>query len=91
MASRMVTIDGNEAVARVAYQLSEVIAILQSRPPRRWANGRMNGLLLERPTPEDSFQPLSKCKAKEALQGRCTARCRRVPWRPLLPRRKVCC
>ena len=41
MASRMVTIDGNEAVARVAYQLSEVIAIYSitpASPMGEWAD-----------------------------------------------------
>jgi pyruvate-ferredoxin/flavodoxin oxidoreductase len=31
----MITVDGNEAVARVAYRLNEVLAIYPSTPIRR--------------------------------------------------------
>jgi pyruvate-ferredoxin/flavodoxin oxidoreductase len=37
------TLDGNEAVARVAYKLSEVAASTRSPHRPRWANGRTRG------------------------------------------------
>ena len=37
------TIDGNEAAARIAHLTNEVIAIYPITPSSRWANGRMNG------------------------------------------------
>ena len=36
-------LDANEAVARVAYALNEVIAIYPITPAYRWASGRMRG------------------------------------------------
>jgi hypothetical protein len=37
------TLDGNEAVARVAYRLSEVCAIYPITPSSPWGNGPMPG------------------------------------------------
>ena len=43
MQQQVVTVDGNEAAASVAYRLSETIAIYPITPSSRWGNWPTNG------------------------------------------------
>jgi pyruvate-ferredoxin/flavodoxin oxidoreductase len=47
--NKMLTIDGNEAVASVAFRVSEVIAIYPITPRPAWANFPTNGRRRARP------------------------------------------
>jgi pyruvate-ferredoxin/flavodoxin oxidoreductase len=74
------TIDGNEAVARVAYRLNEVIAIYPITPSSpmgewadAWASARATQPLGNHP------RLSSKCRAKGAQQGPFTDHCKRGP------------
>ena len=49
MERHLIPVDANEAVAGVAYQLSDVIAIYPITPSSRWASGRTSGPSEARP------------------------------------------
>ena len=71
------TMDGNEAVAAIAYQLNEVIAIYPITPASpmgewadAWAAAGVKNLW-------DAVLRWSKCRVRVARQARFTVRCRR--------------
>jgi pyruvate-ferredoxin/flavodoxin oxidoreductase len=83
------TMDANEAVANVAYRLSEVIAIYPitpSSPMGEWADQWSS-----EGVPNLFGTVPHVVRAKAELRAQSTALCRRDHWRPLLPRRRACC
>ena len=91
MAPTTATIDANEAVASVAYRLSEVVAIYPITPASpmgehadEWsaAGGRTCGA--RSPT-------WSRCSPRAAPPVRCTGRCRPARWPRRSRRRRACC
>jgi hypothetical protein len=88
---KMLTIDGNEAVAHVAFRVSEVIAIYPITPSSgmgelsdEWAaQGKAN---IWGRSPKSS-----NCNPKAAPPAPCMAPCRPGRWRRPLRRRRVCC
>ena len=85
-------LDGNEAAARVAYALSEVISIYPITPGL--ADGRALRRLGGRADSRTSGAPCptsSRCSPRPAPPARCTARSRRAPSRRRSPRRRACC
>ncbi len=63
-------LDGNEAVANVAYALNEVIAIYPITPLLRWANLPISGPVEKRSKSMGRCVPsVVKCRVKEELQG----------------------
>ncbi len=84
----MITIDGNGAVASVAFRTSEVIAIYPITPSSTmaeqadaWAGNGLKKIRLV----------WLKCSQKLVLSRPCTARCKRVLSRHRLHHRRVYC
>ena len=86
-----IVVDGNEAAARIAYALSEVVAIYPITPPRRWAStptpgprpaGRTCGARCPRVVEMQSEAGAAGALHGALLQGR---------WRRRSPRRRACC
>ena len=76
MSRILVTLDGNEACARVAYQLSEVIAIYPITPSSTMAESADAWSAQAAAEPVGRRPRSSRCKAKAAPPGRFTGRCR---------------
>jgi len=71
------TLDGNEAVARVAYRLSEVVAIYPitpSSPMGEWADAWAS---TNQPNIWGPYPPLWKCRVKGGRQGPYMEPCKR--------------
>jgi pyruvate-ferredoxin/flavodoxin oxidoreductase len=90
MKRKFKTMDGNEAVANVAYRLNEVIAIYPITPSSnmgewadQWASEGVPNIWGTVPTS-------SKCKAKVAPLEPFMARCRPGPCPQPSRRRKAC-
>lgn len=89
--TKLETMDGNEAVARVVYAASEVIAIYPITLGSPWGSSPILGRQTGRPTFLVVFLKLSNCKVKRVRQALCTVHCRAVHWRPpLRPPRAFC-
>ena len=70
----MVTIDGNEAAAHVAYKTNEVIAIYPITPASPMGEmAEESGRRCRASTYGVARQRLSKCKVRLGLLARCTA------------------
>ena len=92
MTVKHATLDGNEAVAAVAYQLSEVVAIYPitpSSPMGEWA---------DQWAAEGEAEPVGQraARGRDAERGRggrrpSTAPCRPGRFRRRSPRRRACC
>ena len=87
-----ITVDGNEAAARVAHRLNEVIAIYPITPSSpmgeladAWSAGGRTEHLGRRPRRHRDAERGGRRRA------RCTARCRPARWRRPSPRRRACC
>ncbi|WP_349809081.1 hypothetical protein [Escherichia coli] len=87
----MITIDGNGAVASVAFRTSEVIAIYPITPSSTmaeqadaWAGNGLKNVWGDTPR-------VLKCSRKRGLSLPCMALCRRVPFQHRLRHRRVCC
>lgn len=87
----MITIDGNGAVASVAFRTSEVIAIYPITPSSTmaeqadaWAG---NGLK----TFGETHHAWLKCSRKRVLSLPCMVLCKLVPSQHRLRHRRVCC
>lgn len=79
MSQTFATIDGNEAVARVAYKLNEVIAIYPITPSSamgEWADAWMAE---GRPNLWGQFPVWYRCRVKAGRLVRCMGLCKRVP------------
>ena len=76
-ASRMITIDGNEAAASVAFRINEVIAIYPITPSSPWASSADEWSAQEQ---EEHLghhpRRWSRCSPRAARPAPCTARCR---------------
>ena len=75
----LVTIDGNEAVARVAYRLNEVIAIYPitpASPMGEWADAWSAG---GRPNLWGTVPSVVELQSEAGAAGPCMGRCR---WGP---------
>ena len=79
MTRSLKTIDGNEAAARVAHKLNEVIAIYPITPSSPMGELADNILLTATPTSGDPCLWLSRCKRKVVLPVQYMAPYRPVP------------
>ena len=91
-APRFECMDGNEAAARVAYALSEVISIYPITPASPMAEHADDWAAAGQAEPVGR----GARRRRDAVRGaarpaRCTARCRRAPWRRRSPRRRASC
>lgn len=87
----MITIDGNGAVASVAFRTSEVIAIYPITPSSTmaeqadaWAGNGLKNVWGDTPR-------VVEMQSKWVLSLPCMALCRRVPFQHRLRHRRVCC
>jgi pyruvate-ferredoxin/flavodoxin oxidoreductase len=74
----MTTIDGNEAAAHVAYRLNEVCAIYPITPSSTMAELADQWSSEGRPNIWGVCPTVSRCRARRARRGPCTALFRRV-------------
>jgi len=82
VSSNRVTMDGNTAVAHVAYRVNETAAIYPITPA---------STLAELADEWAAFPSFKRCKAKPARPACCTVRCNRVLSRRRSRHRKACC
>ena len=91
MASRMVTIDGNEAAARVAYHTSEIIAIYPITPASPMGEWADEWAAAGKPNIWGVVPDVVEMQSEGGAAGACTARCRPERWPRPSPRRRACC
>ena len=84
-------LDGNEAAARVAYALSEVISIFPITPASPMAEYADDWAAARSPTCGARSPRSWRCSPRVAPRAPCTARSRRAPSRPRSRRRRACC
>lgn len=77
MTKEMISMDANEAVARVAHKVSEVIAIYPITPSSPMGSGRTSGRRKEKRTSGEPCHWWLRCRRKAARRARCMARCKR--------------
>ncbi len=63
------TIDGNEAVARVAYRLNEVLVLFPITPSSPVGEWRDAWATEGQPNSWGTAPPWSRCKARQARRG----------------------
>lgn len=87
----MITIDGNGAVASVAFRTSEVIAIYPITPSSTmaeqadaWAGNGLKNVWGDTPR-------VVEMQSEAGAIAPCMALCRRVPFQHRLRHRRVCC
>ena len=76
---RILTIDGNEAVASVAYRTNEVIAIYPITPASAMGERADEWATQQKPNLGDLSPPLHRCSRKAEPPERSTALCRPAP------------
>ena len=91
MKRKFKTMDGNEAVANVAYRLNEVIAIYPITPSSNMGEWADQWSSEEFPMSGAASRMSLKCKAKAAPPERFTERFKPAPCRRLSPPRKDFC
>ena len=84
-------IDGNEAAARVAYALSEVIAIYPITPASPMGEHADDWAAAGRPNRWGLTPDVVEMQSEAGAAGRCTGRCRRAHWRRRSPPARACC
>ena len=92
MTDTWITVDGNEAAARVAYRLCEVIAIYPITPSSTM--GELADAWMAEGQPNLLGRGAGRRRDAERRRGRrarCTARCRPARSRPASPPARACC
>jgi pyruvate-ferredoxin/flavodoxin oxidoreductase len=82
---RPITVDGNEAVARVAYRLSEVIAIYPITPSSPMAELSDEWASKGEPNLLGLVPKVVEMQSEGERRGPCTEPCRRGLWPPPSP------
>ena len=84
-------LDGKEAAARIAYALSEVVAIYPITPASPMGELADDWAAAGRPNLWGVVPRSSRCSRKPGPPAFSTARCRRAPSRRPSRRRRACC
>ena len=88
---KMLTIDGNEAVAHVVFRVSEVIAIYPITPSSGMGELSDEWAAQGKPNIWGSVPKVVELQSEGEPPARCMARCRPGRWRRLSRRRRACC
>ena len=88
---KMVTIDGNEAVAYVAHKVSEVIAIYPITPSSTMGEHADDFSAEGQTNIWGTVPQVSELQSEEARQAPSTALCRQVRLPPPSPHPRGCC
>jgi len=91
MSRSMVTIDGNEAAAHVAYHTNEVIAIYPITPSSPMGSLPTSGRPRDKPICGGSFLPFSRCKAKVEQLEHYMVRSKPERWEQRSRHHRDCC
>ncbi len=84
------TMDANEAVAKIAYAASEVIAIYPITPASPMGEHADAWMAERRCNIGEQFRKSSRCRVKRVPLGQCMVRYKRGRWRRPLQLRKAC-
>jgi len=91
MLEKLITVDGNEAAARIAHLTNEVIAIYPITPASPmgewaddWSATGVRNLW-------DTVPQVIEMQSEAGAAAPSMVPCRQVRWRPVSRRRRVCC
>ena len=91
MPRNKVTLDGNEAVAYVAYHVSEIAAIYPITPSSPMGESSDAWAAVGDKNIWGAVPQVIEMQSEGERQVRCTGHCRQARWERRSPRRRACC